>query len=41
MGKREAISVTAEWIFSEQGTKLKRVESSLKLAVKTMTEAKS
>lgn len=24
MGKREAISVTAEWIFSEHGTKLKK-----------------
>jgi len=24
LGKREAISVTAEWIFSEHGTKLKR-----------------
>lgn len=22
LGKRDAISVTAEWIFSEQGTKL-------------------
>lgn len=26
LGKSEAISVTAEWIFSEHGTKLKREE---------------
>ena len=35
LGKSEAISVTAEWIFSEHGTKLRTTERERGLAVKT------